>query len=245
MRRQLAFFLRTLALATAIFTGSSPDVFAIDGVKLITQASAMAGNVTPGDLPGFPVTISLRGSYKLASDLVLPAAHITGIEISASEVTLDLNGFSIVGVGQTWLYNFTGFVTGFGIVGSSSATNVTVFNGSVVDTAASGVKLGAHARVQNVRVHNVRGVSTPFSSIFGPLESDGIVVGHGSIVRDSTASGNAGNGILNGSYSLITGNTTFGNVDSGIRANCPSNIAGNVGSIDTTGTTCGLFQNVQ
>ena len=34
--------------------------FAVDGVVLMNQANATAGNVTPGDSPGFPVTISDR-----------------------------------------------------------------------------------------------------------------------------------------------------------------------------------------
>ncbi len=33
----------------------------------------MAGAVTPGDTPGFPVTISLPASYRLAGNLTLPA----------------------------------------------------------------------------------------------------------------------------------------------------------------------------
>ncbi len=40
--------------------------FAVDGQIAITQARAMAGGVTPGDAPGFPVTITQPGSYVLS-----------------------------------------------------------------------------------------------------------------------------------------------------------------------------------
>jgi hypothetical protein len=67
---------------------------AVDGVVLIDQARAMAGNVTPGDAPGFPVTITLTGSYKLSGNLTVPDGNTTAIDIRSSFVTIDLNGFS-------------------------------------------------------------------------------------------------------------------------------------------------------
>jgi hypothetical protein len=69
---------------------------AVDGTKLISQNSALLGNVTPADAPGFPVTISMPGSYVLSSNLTVDA-FTTAIEIAASHVTLDLNGFAILG----------------------------------------------------------------------------------------------------------------------------------------------------
>src|SRR6266850_592227 len=69
--------------------------YAVDGVVLIDQNRALAGNVTPGDAPGFPISITQPGSYRLSGNLTVPAAT-NGIEISASNVTIDLNGFSIL-----------------------------------------------------------------------------------------------------------------------------------------------------
>ena len=62
----------------------------------IDQNKALAGNITPGDAAGFPITLSVTGSYKLTGNLVVPA-NTRGIEIQADGVTLDLNGFSISG----------------------------------------------------------------------------------------------------------------------------------------------------
>lgn len=70
----------------------------------INQARALAGGVTPGDAPGFPVSITLPGSYVLTSDLDLSAAlspqFTSAIEFSTSFVTLDLAGFSIRSLNQ-------------------------------------------------------------------------------------------------------------------------------------------------
>jgi hypothetical protein len=70
---------------------------AVDGVVLIDQNKALAGSVTPGDLPGFPISIKQPGSYRLAGNLTLPDANTSGIEINVQNVTLDLNGFAILG----------------------------------------------------------------------------------------------------------------------------------------------------
>src|SRR6185503_19566917 len=69
------------ALATiAAFSGT--PVEAAGGEVIITQESAMAGGVTPGDQPGFPVTITKAGRYRLASNLA-PPRDADGIAIDA------------------------------------------------------------------------------------------------------------------------------------------------------------------
>jgi len=60
---------------------------AVDGVLLINQSNAIAGNVTPGDTPGFPVSINLPGIYKLSSNLVVPNENTTAIQINVNNVT--------------------------------------------------------------------------------------------------------------------------------------------------------------
>ena len=62
---------------------------AVDGVVLINQASVAAAG-------GFPLRITAAGSYKLTSNLVVPDG-VDGIDIVHTGVTLDLNGFSIIG----------------------------------------------------------------------------------------------------------------------------------------------------
>jgi len=80
-----------VAVATTLFASST---LAVDGVVLIDQNKALAGNVTPGDTAGFPVTISQPGSYRLSSNLTVPSGQ-SAITITVPNVTIDLNGFSI------------------------------------------------------------------------------------------------------------------------------------------------------
>jgi hypothetical protein len=58
----------------------------VDGVVLINQSTVVAA--------GFPYVISQAGSYKLSGNLQVPTG-VNGIQITASNVALDLNGFSI------------------------------------------------------------------------------------------------------------------------------------------------------
>jgi hypothetical protein len=83
-------------LAALALTTLALQAQAVDGVILIDQAKSLAGGVTPGDEPGFPVTISQPGSYRLAGNLRVPEG-VRGVVIGARHVTLDLNGFTLSG----------------------------------------------------------------------------------------------------------------------------------------------------
>ncbi len=90
--------LMQLASALTLLTGAAQAQTTID------QAKALAGNVTPGDGPGFPVQINQPGSYKLTSNLNVPL-HVQAITVVSPGVTIDLNGFvisSLVECNQTW-----------------------------------------------------------------------------------------------------------------------------------------------
>ena len=70
---------------------------AVDGVIEINQAKALAGGVTPGDAPGFPVIIDQPGSYRLTGNLTVSGVEDDVIDVRSPNVTIDLNGFAIVG----------------------------------------------------------------------------------------------------------------------------------------------------
>jgi hypothetical protein len=128
---------------------------AVDGTKLISQNNALAGNVTPGDAPGFPVTISQPGSYVLSSNLTVPDAFTTAIEIAADHVTVDLNGFAILGpvdcsggfpcAGEPPPIERGG--DGVGSLLDNPRFNITVRNGTVQGMGASGVSLYGDSNV--------------------------------------------------------------------------------------------------
>jgi hypothetical protein len=79
-----------IVLAVALFPAC---VFAVDGQALINQSTVMAAG-------GFPYKILQAGSYKLSGNLTVTAIGTDGIEIDSDNVTLDLNGFAIIGPGS-------------------------------------------------------------------------------------------------------------------------------------------------
>jgi hypothetical protein len=70
------------ALVAALASAAGSPAIAADGAVLITHTKALAGNITPGDPPGYPITLSKTGSYKLGGNLI-PGAGKNGIEITA------------------------------------------------------------------------------------------------------------------------------------------------------------------
>lgn len=119
-------------ITPAILTALTVPLYAVDGVVLINQSTALAGNVTPGDAPGFPVTISVTGSYKLSGNLTVPDANTTAIQITADDVTIDLNGFSILGptvCSGVPVTSCSPMGSGAGIL--SQKSNITLSNGKI------------------------------------------------------------------------------------------------------------------
>jgi hypothetical protein len=204
--------LATLAMAMLPFCA-----FAVDGVVLINQSSALAGNVTPGDTAGFPVTISVSGSYRLSGNLTVPDANTTAIKVTADNVTIDLNGFSILGpvvcVGTPVTSCMPTGGTGLGVDGGS-IRNTTVVNGSVRGMGNGGILLGAGAYVEKVHVESNNDGGVSFTS--------GMAIGN-------TIIANGGNGITSGfSGNVVSGNTINFNQLFGIQFVCPSVAIGNV-----------------
>jgi hypothetical protein len=109
-------------------------VFAVDGQVLINQATVMAAG-------GFPYVISNPGSYKLSGNLAAPAG-VDAIHIAASNVVLDLNGFSIASLGPS-----SSFFEPIGIQATGAIRNLSIHNGSMtgwpiaVETATFGANL--------------------------------------------------------------------------------------------------------
>ena len=131
------------------------------------------------------MVISAPGSYELIANLT-PGTAQNGIDISANNVTLNLNGFSIV--------PSQGFSRAIGI--NSSNSNFIVSGGTVQDF---GIFLGDNCEIRNVRV---LGASTDFGSAGGSLrcgahsavedvlvDNGGIAVGAGSWIKNSTLVG--------------------------------------------------------
>jgi hypothetical protein len=94
----------TLVLASLGALAVAPAARAVDGVIEISQERILAGGVTPGDAPGYPLTIAAPGSYRFTGHLtpvgVAGAAPSIEIVAPARDVAIDLNGFSLDGGGS-------------------------------------------------------------------------------------------------------------------------------------------------
>src|SRR5262249_46075519 len=190
--------------------------FAVDGVIEINQADALAGGVTPGDAPGYPVTLSTSGSYRLTGSL--SPANASAISITTSGVSLDLNGFRL-------RPSITGGT--FPGIDASGQSNTAIEHGAVESFGGDGIRTGDRARIKDVSARSNLG--------------NGISVGPVSLVIGSTAYGNGnaatGDGIFAGAASSVSGCTAVGNQGAGIHVLSGSTVSGNT----VNGNATGLF----
>jgi hypothetical protein len=147
--------------------------FGVDGVVLINQSTVMASG-------GFPYVISEAGSYKLSGNLVVDGGR-NGIEVSASNVFLDLNGFDISCGGATDSHRVA-CISGIAAVHDISIRNGTIsentpssetftFNGIFFSNTAIGNPIGERVSVQDVMIDSIE------------ANSDGVVLDPGCILR--------------------------------------------------------------
>jgi hypothetical protein len=154
---------------------------------------------TPGDATSL-FKITQPGSYSLTGNVAgVSGKH--GILIASSSVTVDLNGFEVLGPGVPQTNEQDGVK-----IASGGLENVVVLNGSVRGWSGVGVNLRQPA-VTNCRIERVTASrNTRY----------GLVVNHGSAIIDCQASANADYGILLGDGCLATRCTAIGNSVSGI-----------------------------
>jgi hypothetical protein len=207
---------RSLAIgfATFLFTlSTAPDVRA-QGYTEINQAVVDAAG-------GFPFTISASGLYRLTGNLTKTAADgtVSAIVIAASNVTLDLAGFTIGGPGScarnatTGVVTCTGHVAGSGIQESGN-DNVKIMNGTL-----RGFFNGISTSGTGVTVMNVVAVENAFAGISA--------IGDGSIVRFCAAFRNGTNGVTIQNHSQVRESDASMNDDYGISANQASAVVQN------------------
>jgi parallel beta-helix repeat protein len=173
--------LAAVFFAVVIVLGLAASAGAVDGTIEINQATVLAAG-------GFPYNINNPGSYRLTGNLTATAGF-DGIDIAANYVTLDLNGFSIVGT-----------AAGTSSVGVGSINpGTTVENGTV-----TGFSFGLHLVDNNI-----------VKSVHADSNSSGIYVGNNSVIESCTANLNSVAGIVcSGSGCAISGNTVNGKASS-------------------------------
>jgi hypothetical protein len=155
---------------------------------------------------GFPYKIKKSGSYKLTSNLEVPAGK-DAIEVLADDVTIDLNGFGIIGpvVCSGFPTVCPSATTGVGIKaivgadGSPGPAAVKVMNGFVRGMGSHGIFLqGDGSLVSKVTSRSNAGTGM----IVDGMVSESSAIANGStgmlvvIVSSSEATSNVGDGII-------------------------------------------------
>ncbi|WP_440223914.1 hypothetical protein ACQQ2N_01560 [Dokdonella sp. MW10] len=126
-----------------------------EGAFEINQACADVG-CFPGDTAGLPVTITAPGTYHLTGNLTATNVSTHGIVVAASDVTIDMKGFRIVGPitcgGRPT--TCTPAATGSGAIGVDgwlhSPSNLTIRNGSITGMG-TGLLLSYDGRAEGIK----------------------------------------------------------------------------------------------
>lgn len=140
----------------------------------------------PASCAGFPIVIGTPGSYLLGADITgCPGKD--GIQITTSNVTLDLAGHNVNGGGTA-----SGSLAGIKNVGANG--QLSILNGRIQLWGGSGVDLtgSATARIDRVVATNNGG--------------NGVIIDVTSTVMNTTASANGVNGVAAGIKTLGTNN---------------------------------------
>jgi hypothetical protein len=230
-----------LKIAVAVLIGAAflfaAPAFAVDGVVLINQSTVMAAG-------GFPYKITQPGSYKLSGNLVV-ASSTDGIDILTSNVTLDLNGFTISGPVTCNGYGSSLSCTGTGGNGiyapapGNAPVNQTIRNGSVVGFEY-GVSVDSNGLVEEIHAtgNSNSGIYAIDSLLRRNITSYNVygIQEYRSTVTENVASWNLASGLVV-TGGIYGGNTFEGNGESPVR---PGFLGGGVSqnNNDCNGTVC-------
>ncbi|MEZ6211737.1 MAG: hypothetical protein R3B46_10900 [Phycisphaerales bacterium] len=200
-----------LVIATAVLAGdlNPPPGIVTPTMKSLSEVeprTAISADNTPGDADAL-FKITEPGSYYLKGNITgVIGKH--GIEIASSGVTLDLNGFDLVGVPGMGLFDGVN-------VTLDNLVNIAVINGSIRDWGDEGIDLN-FTSARNCRVERVR--------VSGNTTGNGIRLGAGSAVIDCSVYNNS-IGILTNAGCTILNCTVSSNSGSGISTGTTATIA--------------------
>lgn len=196
-------------------------------------------------------TITRSGSYQLARNLTTAGNCIV---LAADFVTVDLNGFTIIGNGTGIAVltdqqaNRRGYVVRHGMI-TNFQRGVDLSNAldAVIEGvyAADNTEVGIYAGLSSI----VKGNVVRGSGEVGIETLDGSIVRGNTVIATAKGALNLGNGIVVNRGTLVSDNTSNFNAGHGIYVTCPSNITGNTaisnsdGSIYLNPATTGCSQN--
>jgi len=183
-------------------------------------------------ISSLPYKITAQGSYYLTANLTATGST-SGITISADNVTLDLNGFALVGGGS-------GSVTGINV--PAAQKNILIRNGTVRGWTNGGINASnaTNSAIQGIRLSNNTAPSIFFSIA-------GLSVGNGSTVKDCFVAQNSNsNGISVGNACTVSGCIARANsVGAGIRVLNSCYVVGNISDSNGTGIVMGSGNRIE
>jgi len=186
--------LSTLVWAGPLNPPAGPVTSTYKTLTEVEPRTAINATNTPGDADSL-FKITLPGSYYLTGNITgVVGKH--GIEIVASGVALDLNGFALTGVGGS-LDGISATVI--------NLTNVAVVNGSIRAWQQDGVDLNTAAAL-NCRLDALLAQGNT---------GNGMSIGIGGTVSGCAAFANQGHGILTNYGCTVTDCSAWGNGGSG------------------------------
>lgn len=185
-------------------------------VEIDQDCALLTGCSTGTDSAGFPVTITEPGSYRLASNLATADEDDSLIFIQSSNVTLDLNGFALLGpvtcsdTPVSGCAPEAGDGSGVRVVGSQVESGVNILNGSIEGMGLRGIDCFQPCRISHVHVaqSGAQGISATNNAVVENTiaarnGSSGIVVS--GVVRNSQAVGNGLRGITTQGSGMVEG----------------------------------------
>jgi len=199
-------------------------------IEIIEQPS---GSDTRIPITSCPYDINSPGSYVIKSNLndnIIDDGNC--ITVNADNVTIDINGFNLIGPGKTALCDCHGIST-------SGFKNIKILNGSIVNFGGSAIREDLET-AEGIKIENIRTFSNGQYGIFlngkghTIIESTifnnslgGVHVQKGSNILTNTVYGNEGHGIDAFEGSILTQNIIYNNNLTGITTGSAAKVQGN------------------
>jgi hypothetical protein len=162
---------------------------------MLSAGMAQAETISCTEIPSLPYTISTQGIYCLTHNLDTSITTGNAIEITVNNVTIDLNGFKLGGLGA-------GTATQANGIYANEKKNITIRNG-IVRGFNAGIFLDDTAPYGESSGHLVEDILADQNRVYGLT-----IFGTGSVIRNNRVV--LTGGWTGGSYGLALGITAAG-----------------------------------
>ena len=199
----LWFALVFVTYAGPLVPPAGPVTSTSKALDIVDPRTPVSTETTPSG-SGAMYVISQPGSYYLTENLVLEPPFVTGIQINADNVSVDLMGFHLDGAA-------TLFDTGVAVAPGSKRTMLRNGTMSAWDTA---IQLGEQSIVTNIQSRLCEvGINVGASSIVSDCITEtcrtGVLTATGSIVDETSHFDSSSRGIQPGSFTIVRNSRTW------------------------------------